>query len=296
MSIRSQLRYPAALILQTLGQFAITVIEFAGVWLLFQRFGNFKGWTVAEVAMLYGLADIVMAIADSLSYGFDFMGTLVRTGDFDRLLVRPLSPIIQLLGREVTIRRAGRFFQGLFIFVWGVTTVYKAGAGPASVVAGSVAGLASAVPGGFAGLASVVPGGVASLSRTIPGGVAGWLAMLAGLFGGTAIFMALFLMQAAFTFVTVEGLEAMNAFTYGGRTAIAYPLSGYRRFMRILFTGIIPLGAAVYLPVCFALGRPAFPDWPTWIGALGPLMAIPFCWLAWLLWRAGLRRYQSGGG
>ncbi len=258
LSVRSQLQYRSSLAFQILGQFIITGIEFGGLYALNARFGAYGGWAIAEMAFLYGLVDMAFALADGLAYGFDFMGSLVKTGDFDRLLVRPVSPILQLMGKELTIRRAGRLLQGMAVFGFGALALARSG------------------------IRWYAP---------LP------LLALAGAFmAGTAAFLAVFLVQAAFTFWTVEGLEAMNAFSYGGRQAAAYPLSGYRRWMQALFMGVVPVGAATYLPVCFALGRPAFSAWPVWAGALGPLAIVPFCAAALLLWRAGLRRYRSGGG
>ncbi len=265
MSIRSQLRYGRALSLSIVGQFFITAIEFAGVYALFARFGSFKGWNLAEVAFLYGFVHMIFALADAIAYGFDSMGSLLKTGNFDRFLVRPLSPILQLLGYEFTLRRIGRFTQGLAVLalsLWmlrGNLAAIVFGAGPAHGIF--------------------------------------LIFMLAAAFAaGTILFILIFLVQAAYTFRTVEGLELMNSFSYGGQQAAVYPFSGYRFFMRVLFIGIVPIGAVVYLPVCLFFGKEAFPGFPQWLAALGPLMVLPFGFLAWLLWKAGLRRYASGGG
>ena len=51
---RAQMQYPGALGLQVLGSVLFTVIEFVGVWALLDRFGNVRGWELAEVAVLYG--------------------------------------------------------------------------------------------------------------------------------------------------------------------------------------------------------------------------------------------------
>ena len=37
---------------------------------------------------------------------------MVASGDFDRLLVRPRSTVLQLLGQELALRRLGRLVQG----------------------------------------------------------------------------------------------------------------------------------------------------------------------------------------
>jgi ABC-2 type transport system permease protein len=62
----------------------------------------------------------MFALADGISRGFDQFGPMVRTGDFDRLLLRPRSTVLQLLGQELTLRRLGRLAQGIFVLTLGM--------------------------------------------------------------------------------------------------------------------------------------------------------------------------------
>jgi ABC-2 type transport system permease protein len=118
ISIRGQLVYRASFVMQAIGALLVTGIEFLSIWALFHRFGSLAGWTLAEVAFLYGIADVTFAIADGVGYGFDAVAALARSGDLDRLLLRPRSPVLQLLGQELTLRRVGRLSQGLVVLVW----------------------------------------------------------------------------------------------------------------------------------------------------------------------------------
>jgi ABC-2 type transport system permease protein len=118
ISLRSQLQYRASFAMQALGQAMITGIEFLGIWALFDRFGSLAGWTLAEVALLYGMADVTFAIADALGRGFDLLASMIKSGDFDRVLLRPRSTVLQLMGQELTLMRVGRLAQGLAILLW----------------------------------------------------------------------------------------------------------------------------------------------------------------------------------
>jgi ABC-2 type transport system permease protein len=124
VSIRSQLQYRASFFLQSAGIFLATVVEFLGVWALFDRFGKLRGWSLAEIAFFYGAVNVTFSIADALARGFDQFSVLVKNGDFDRLLVRPRSAILQLMGQEFTIRRVGRFLQGAIVLFWGQHTLH----------------------------------------------------------------------------------------------------------------------------------------------------------------------------
>ncbi|HWQ08132.1 MAG TPA: ABC-2 family transporter protein [Holophaga sp.] len=118
ISIQSQIEYRASLALQVLGQFVMFLIEFAAMAGLFARFGSIAGWSFGQAALLYGFADICFAFAEAASGGFDLLDQQIRRGDFDRLLARPLSPFLQTMGQELTLRRAGRLLLGTFVFGW----------------------------------------------------------------------------------------------------------------------------------------------------------------------------------
>lgn len=119
ISVRSQMQYKASFIMLALGHLAVTGIEFIGVWALFDRFGSLEGWTLPEVALFYGLVNVAFAFSDATSRGFDLFGNMVKSGDFDRLLLRPRSTALQVAGQEVTLRRIGRLVQGVAVLLWG---------------------------------------------------------------------------------------------------------------------------------------------------------------------------------
>ena len=118
-SLRAQMQYPASFIATNVGVFAATVIDFIGIWALFARFRQIEAWRFEEVALFYGVVSVSFAIADAITRGFDIFGErFVKTGDFDRLLVRPRSTVLQLLGYELRATRIGRLAQGML--AWGV--------------------------------------------------------------------------------------------------------------------------------------------------------------------------------
>lgn len=118
LSLRSQLQYRAALVMQIIGQLLVTGIEFLAIWALFARFGSLGGWTMPEIGLMYGMVDVSFAVADAMGRGFDAFGTMVKNGDFDRVLLRPRSTALQLLGQELTLKRVGRLAQGLVVLAW----------------------------------------------------------------------------------------------------------------------------------------------------------------------------------
>ncbi|MGQ9629985.1 MAG: ABC transporter permease [bacterium] len=121
ISIRGQMQYRASFAMLSVGHFLITGIEFLGIWVLFDRFGNLRGWALPEVALFYGMINVAFSISDATSRGFDIFAGMVKSGDFDRLLLRPRSTALQLAGQELTLRRIGRFSQGLVVLLWAAS-------------------------------------------------------------------------------------------------------------------------------------------------------------------------------
>jgi ABC-2 type transport system permease protein len=126
-SLRAQFSYPGTLALMSCGQFLVTVIEFLGVWALFRRFGHIGGWRLAEVALFYGYVSVIFSVADAITRGFDVFGSVyVKTGAFDRVLLRPRTATLQVLGYELRLTRVGRFVQGAAVFAWGAAATHQA--------------------------------------------------------------------------------------------------------------------------------------------------------------------------
>jgi len=117
-SLRAQMQYPAGTILLAVGSFVATILDMVAIWVLFARFGAVDGWRFGDVAMFFGLISISFAIADFLSRGFDVLGTeFIKTGNFDRILLRPRTATLQLMGHNFRFSRAGRLAQGLVVTV-----------------------------------------------------------------------------------------------------------------------------------------------------------------------------------
>ena len=120
-SVRGQLQYRWSFLLMAVGNLVTSGVEVVGIWALFERFGMLAQWRLAEVAFLYGLVNAAFAVAEALARGFDVFGReFVKTGAFDRVLLRPRSTVLQLAGHELQIHRVGRFLQGALVLAWAI--------------------------------------------------------------------------------------------------------------------------------------------------------------------------------
>ncbi|WP_180954859.1 ABC transporter permease [Bacillus sp. V3-13] len=120
---KSQMQYRTSFWLLTIGQFFIPFAMFAGVYFLFERFGQIKGWDFFEVALCFAVIHMAFAISECFARGFDTFSTLVGKGEFDRLLVRPRNTIIQVLGSKFEFTKFGRLLQSIIILIWAISNL-----------------------------------------------------------------------------------------------------------------------------------------------------------------------------
>ncbi|MBH5317353.1 ABC-2 family transporter protein [Paenibacillus sp. GSMTC-2017] len=123
IQLKSQLQYRASFILLSVGQFFIPFTVFSGLYFMFERFGDLKGWSFFEVALCFSVIHLAFSISECFGRGFDDFSGLVASGDFDRLLVRPRSTIIQVFGSKFEFSRVGRLVQGMIVLVWSVSNL-----------------------------------------------------------------------------------------------------------------------------------------------------------------------------
>lgn len=114
--IRGQMRYKTSFVLQFLGVFLVNGLELATIFILYRHFETMGGWHSGEVAFLYGLSATSFGLAKIFGSAFDGFSQLIVRGEFDRVLTRPITPIVQVLCSDVKLHQFGRFLQGLIAF------------------------------------------------------------------------------------------------------------------------------------------------------------------------------------
>ncbi|MEZ4235720.1 MAG: ABC-2 family transporter protein [Myxococcota bacterium] len=119
-SVRAQLAYRGAVWLEALGRFWVTSLELVGVLVVFTITDGLGGFGRWEVVYLYGVATTALGVASVVTDGLKDMPHLVRTGQLDGMLVRPLSPLLQVLGRQCRLMQVGRPAQGALTLLWAL--------------------------------------------------------------------------------------------------------------------------------------------------------------------------------
>lgn len=120
---KSQMQYKTSFWLLSIGQFLVPFSAFAGLYFLFERFGQIKGWDFYEVALCFAIIHMAFALSECFARGFDNFSSLVASGNFDRLLVRPRTTFIQVLGSKFEFTRVGRLLQSIIVLGWAVNNL-----------------------------------------------------------------------------------------------------------------------------------------------------------------------------
>lgn len=120
---KSQMQYRTSFWLLSLGQFLVPFSAFAGLYFLFERFGQIKGWDFYEVALCFAIIHMAFALSECFARGFDNFSSLVASGNFDRLLVRPRTTFVQVLGSKFEFTRVGRLLQSVIVLGWALNNL-----------------------------------------------------------------------------------------------------------------------------------------------------------------------------
>lgn len=122
--IRSQYQYRLSFYLFLLSQLLITFVDFFAILVIFTHVPRLAGWSLPEVAFLYGLSNTAFTIADVFVSQVERTPTKIKDGTFDLLLTRPLGTLFQLSTGEFELRRAGKLLEGVIVLTYALTRLH----------------------------------------------------------------------------------------------------------------------------------------------------------------------------
>lgn len=122
MLLKSQMQYKASFFMSAVGQFLVSFTTFLGVYFMFSRFHSVNGITFSEVLICFSIMLMAFSFTECFVRGFDVFPRLIRTGELDRILVRPRSVIFQVLTSTMEFTRIGRLLQAVLVLAYAVPT------------------------------------------------------------------------------------------------------------------------------------------------------------------------------
>ena len=98
---------------------SIALIGFLGIpslLLLTRAFPSIGGWDFNMLGFMAALRHMAGGIHHSLFFSFFEHRELVRKGEFDRILVRPIHPLLQIMVSSLDLSAIGELLPGLALF------------------------------------------------------------------------------------------------------------------------------------------------------------------------------------
>jgi len=121
--VRASLAYPGSFALMTVSGFLITALDFVALWLMFTHLDRLGGFTLIQIALLYGASGVGLRVADMLIGSVEQIGVHVRSGRLDQMLTRPVPLLVQVCADNFSLRRFGQIGQAVVVFAWGCFAV-----------------------------------------------------------------------------------------------------------------------------------------------------------------------------
>lgn len=121
--IRSDWQYRTSFFLFLLSQSLVAGLDLAVILVLFTNVKSLAGWSVVEVALLYGVAALSFGFADLFVSQVELASRHIKAGTFDLFLLRPVGSLLQLCAAEFALRRIGRSIYPAVVFVVALTKV-----------------------------------------------------------------------------------------------------------------------------------------------------------------------------
>ncbi|HEY3125302.1 MAG TPA: ABC-2 family transporter protein [Thermoanaerobaculia bacterium] len=116
---KARLEYRADFFSSVLASFLGTAAAFGFLLIVFSRVPAVKGWTFEEMVFLYGFSLIPLGIFNVFSWNlYLFADRYLIEGRFDRVLLRPVSSIFQVLFESFRLESMQETATGLFAIVW----------------------------------------------------------------------------------------------------------------------------------------------------------------------------------
>lgn len=121
-NLRSRMEYRTSFLLWFANTVAFHAVSLGIIWALLSRFPSLNGWNFREMVFLYSLGLLSRGVYTTFFFPIMRVPHMVRTGSFDRFLIRPVDPLFQIL-LQGSLTSINDLIVGLFVFAQAVRLV-----------------------------------------------------------------------------------------------------------------------------------------------------------------------------
>lgn len=118
MSVRQSIAHSSKVVYIYISCLALGYLSsFASVWVITQKFKEINGWSFGEISLVYLICLISSGISTSFFSAFRSIGSKVENGSLDLVLIKPLNPLLNLMGTEFRLAGLGNIIAGLIVLI-----------------------------------------------------------------------------------------------------------------------------------------------------------------------------------
>jgi len=100
MNNKASLSLRTSFLLQSVLMLISNIIFFTFWWIYFSNFSSIKGWTLSDIACLYGIVSGAYGIFCLFFGGTKYLARMIYEGDLDAMILRPRGLIFQILSAK----------------------------------------------------------------------------------------------------------------------------------------------------------------------------------------------------
>lgn len=114
------MQYKMSFLLMILGRFLVAFGELAAIRFLFYDITQIRGYSYGDILLCFSVIQMSFTFAELFGNGFKVFSGMVRRGEFDRMMLRPRSLILQVIGSRFEVGRTGPLLTALITLVLGI--------------------------------------------------------------------------------------------------------------------------------------------------------------------------------
>jgi ABC-2 type transport system permease protein len=116
--IKMLMEYRVNFIIGSASTIFLQASSILAIWVVMQKVPTLNGWKYDEILLVYGLITLAKSINHMFADNLWTLGRVyIRSGGFDRFLVRPINPLFHLLADRFCQDGVGNFLIGLGLVI-----------------------------------------------------------------------------------------------------------------------------------------------------------------------------------
>ena len=123
MHSKSSFQFKANMAMISFSSVLVSISEILAIFLLFQKFESVGYWGFYETALMFGIITTVFSFTECFGRGFDEFSKLIKNGDLDRLMVRPVNIIYQIFGSKIEFSKLSRVILGIIVSIIAIVNL-----------------------------------------------------------------------------------------------------------------------------------------------------------------------------